>query len=139
MSAVAEGGCLCRAVRFRVAGEPITARQCWCRDCQYLAAGGATHNLFLRREQLTWEGEVRWFESPADSGATLARGFCPACGTPLFTQSHARRHLIGVRLGALDDPELMAPQLVIWTASAPSWAVIDAALPQVKRQPPPAA
>jgi hypothetical protein len=29
--------------------------------------------------------------------------------------------------------------MTIWTSSAPSWACIDAALPRVGKQPPPAA
>jgi hypothetical protein len=40
-------------------------------------------------------------------------------------RSDARRHMIGVRAGTLDDPEIGKPQMTIWTASAPSWAVFD--------------
>lgn len=131
------GRCLCGAVTFTIEGAPITGRQCWCRDCQYLSSGGPTQTVFLATEQLRWKGEVRWYESPADSGPTLARGFCPTCGTDLFVQSHARRHLIGVRMGALDDTGLAPPQSAIWVASAPGWAAIDPALPRVEGQPPP--
>jgi hypothetical protein len=38
------GGCLCRAVRYTVAADAVATRVCWCRDCQYLAAGSATVN-----------------------------------------------------------------------------------------------
>ena len=33
----------------------------------------------------------------------MHRQFCPTCGTPVFTQSEARLHMIGVRAGTLDD------------------------------------
>ena len=46
------------------------------------------------------------------------------------TQSDARRHMIGVRAGTLDDPEIGKPQMTIWTSSAPSWAVFD---PNIQR------
>jgi hypothetical protein len=36
------GGCLCKAVRYRATEGPIAARLCWCRVCQYIAAGNAT-------------------------------------------------------------------------------------------------
>ena len=130
-------GCLCGAVRINIDAEPMLARACWCRLCQYLAAGNATVNVVFPAEAVTVEGEVRWFEGVADSGNRMARGFCPRCGTPLFSKSEARPHLLIVRAGALDDTGLMPPQAVIWTSAAPDWACFDPALPRIERQPPP--
>jgi len=133
------GACLCGAVRLSIAAEPMLTRLCWCRLCQSLAAGNATVNVVFPSDKVTVEGEVRWYESVAESGNRMERGFCPACGTPLFSQSDARPHLLIVRAGALDDPELLAPQGTIWTDEAPGWAHIDSDLPQFPRQPPPTA
>ncbi|UAK26295.1 GFA family protein [Sphingomonas nostoxanthinifaciens] len=133
------GGCLCGAVRFASDARPITVRHCWCRDCQHVSGGAGTINVFLPSDTVMVEGAVRWFDSVADSGTPLSRGFCATCGSPLFTQSHARRHLIGIRVGAFDDPAPHAPAMAIWTISAPDWATIDPELPRVERQPPPAA
>ena len=62
-----------------------------------------------------------------------------ARGTPLFSEAEARPHLIFVRVGSFDDPDLANPAMSIWTSSAPHWACIDAGLPKVDKQPPPAA
>jgi hypothetical protein len=131
------GACLCGAVRLSIDAEPMLARLCWCRLCQSLAAGSATVNVVFPSDKVAVEGEVRWYESFAESGNRMERGFCPACGTPLFSRSEARPHLLIVRAGALDDPELLAPQGTIWTDEAPTWAHIDPALPHFPRQPPP--
>jgi hypothetical protein len=40
------GGCLCRAIRYRLTGEPIVSRICWCRDCQHLAGNGTANAIF---------------------------------------------------------------------------------------------
>jgi hypothetical protein len=132
-----QAGCLCRAVRVTITAEPMLTRVCWCRLCQYLAAGNATVNTVFPADAVTVDGEVRWREDVADSGNIMHRGFCPECGTPLFSKSSARPHLLIVRTGALDDPELRAPEGTIWTAAAPSWACIDAELPRFDGQPPP--
>lgn len=133
------GGCLCGAVRYSVDAEPIAARACWCRLCQYLGAGNATVNAIFPSETLRVTGEVRWHEATADSGAHMRRGFCPQCGTPIFSNAEERPHLAVIRVGTLDDPDLIAPQGVIWTSAAPDWAHFDPDLPTTPRQPPPVA
>ena len=133
-----EGGCLCRAVRYRITAEPIVTRVCWCRLCQYLGAGGATVNTCFRREAVTIEGATRDCRSVADSGNIMHRRFCAECGTHLFSEAEARPHLVFVRAGTLDTPEIAKPAATIWTSQAPSWAPIDPNLPRFERQPPPA-
>jgi hypothetical protein len=40
-------------------------------------------------------------------------------------------------IAALDNPNLMAPVMTIWTDAAPDWACFDPTLPKVGGQPPP--
>jgi hypothetical protein len=134
-----QGGCLCRAVRYESTAEPKITRVCWCRVCQYLAAGSGTVNVFFPTDTFTAHGETRTYRCVADSGNVISRQFCPNCGTPLFTAAEARPHIIGVRAGTLDDPNLVQPAVTIWTASAPRWACIAESIPRVERQPPPLA
>jgi hypothetical protein len=136
---VIEGGCLCRQVRYRITAEPIVTRVCWCRLCQYLAAGNATVNVCFPSNAITIEGETRNYRSIADSGNVMHRQFCPTCGTQLFSAAEARPHLIFVRAGTLDQSDIARPAATIWTSQAPSWACINDDLPRFERQPPPAA
>lgn len=131
------GGCLCRAVRYTVTASPITARTCWCRDCQFLGSGSATVNVVFPTDAVTITGPLRSYSSVADSGNVMHRQFCERCGTPVTSGSEARPHLTILRGGTLDDPELAKPALTIWTDSAPSWACIDDALPRSPQQPAP--
>ena len=133
------GGCLCGKVRFTLSKPPIAMRMCWCRDCQYLAAGSATANVVFPSDALRVEGELRDYVSNADSGNRMHRRFCPSCGTPLFSAAESRPHLVIVRNGALDDTGLLSPSATIWTDSAPDWAWIDETLPRHSGQPPPVA
>ena len=132
-----EGGCLCKTVRYRITAEPLTMRLCWCRDCQYLAAGNATANVVFPSEAVTITGALSDFISVADSGNVMHRKFCPECGTPMFSQAEVRPHVIIVRAGTLDDPEQVRPVANIWTESAPGWACLHQDLPHFPHQPPP--
>ena len=132
------GGCLCRAVRYRISAAPIVTRICWCRVCQYLGAGSGTVNTCFPTSAVRVEGDLADYRSIADSGNAMRRRFCPTCGTQLFTEAESRPHLIFVRSGSLDDVEIAKPATTIWTSRAPTWACIDSRLPQVEGQPPPA-
>jgi hypothetical protein len=131
------GGCLCRAVRYRFSAPPLLTRVCWCRLCQYLAAGNGTVNVCFPKAALSLEGTLRDYGGVADSGNAMHRSFCPQCGTPVFSESEARPTLIFVRAGTLDDPQVAQPSATIWTSQAPSWACINQDLPRLAAQPPP--
>jgi len=125
------GGCLCGNVRYEIVAEgPTAARQCWCRVCQYFSGGGGMVNAVFNKDAIRVTGETRVFTSIADSGAVMRRSFCPTCGTPLFSEAEPRPHLIIVRAGSLDDPNIARPGAVIWAKSAPQWACFDPDLPR---------
>lgn len=134
-----EGGCLCRGVRYTADAEPLTMRACWCRFCQYIAAGNAAIGLAFPREAVRISGELRDYATIADSGSHMHRRFCPTCGVHLFSEAEERPQVIFVRAGTLDDPGIVAPRTVIWTRDAPRWALIDPRCTQFEGQPPPVA
>lgn len=130
------GRCLCGAVNFRLAGEPLATRVCWCRDCQHLAANG-TVNMLVHAEGLTVSGVVAEYAKTAASGNQVMLQFCSGCGTHLFAKSAARPQFRVVRAGNLDEPSSIKPNMNIWTQSAPGWACLDQALESVEQQPVP--
>jgi hypothetical protein len=136
---VITGRCLCGAVTYRATAAPLVTRVCWCRLCQYIGAGSGTVNACFARESVAIEGAPADFASVADSGNRMHRRFCAVCGTHLFSEAEARPHLIFIRAGTLDDPEVARPSVTIWTAAAPTWACIDDRLPHLTGQAPPAA
>lgn len=130
------GQCLCGAVTFKVATDPVAVRVCWCRDCQHLAANG-TVNMLIPTSALTFSGRLSEYTKAANSGNEITRQFCTQCGTHLFSRSSATPQFRGVRVGNLDDPSSVQPGVNIWAASAPAWACLDAALDRVEQQPAP--
>jgi len=132
------GGCLCGAVRFTIAADPIGARMCWCRDCQRIASGSATVNVLFAEKAVSITGDLGLFTMIADSGNTVERGFCKVCGSQIYSRTVTPTGLpMRVRAGTLDDPELCAPTAAIWTESAPSWAPIPDHFTRHPKGPPP--
>ncbi len=119
-----EGGCLCGAVRYRASGAPLNERVCHCRLCQKAVGAAFNARLLFRAEAVATTGTVAWFAS----SAALDRGFCPRCGTTLFSARPAAG-LIGVTAGSLDDPSLFSPAMHIWTSSRQPWLELADGLP----------
>ena len=137
MSAPYSGHCNCGAVTATFSGEPIWVRQCWCRQCQKTAAGSATTNALFLTEDIAIEGELGWFRYQAESGNTVEQGYCAACGTPVIGRNSARKQASVIRVGFIEPPHDLTPDTAIWLDDAPEWAVIDPAMEQFRRQPPP--
>jgi hypothetical protein len=133
------GRCACGAVTIAIDAESLMARQCWCRQCQTIAAGGPTNNAMFAAASVQINGTLGAATWPAASGNTLTFHFCPGCGTQVYAQSSARPHIRTIRIGVIDQPHDLAPQAVIWTDDAPDWAVFDPDLEHFARQPPPPA
>jgi hypothetical protein len=124
------GGCFCGQLRFTIDAAPLAARMCWCRDCQRIASGSATVNVLFPEDAVHFAGDIATLLKTAASGNTIERGFCPKCGSQMYSKTvEPKGAPIRIRAGTLDDPELMAPQAIIWTDSAPSWAMLDPKLP----------
>jgi hypothetical protein len=119
------GGCACGAVRYRAAGDPVATRMCLCRICQRITGGAGSVLAFFATDGFVIEGSTGDFAAVADSGNIIHRRFCPQCGTPLFSSAEARPHLIGVRVGSLDDPSSVTPTAIVWTEEAPAWALLN--------------
>jgi hypothetical protein len=128
------GSCLCGAVRYRVSGEPVIARVCWCRHCQRIASNG-TVNAVFPDTALEVTGATSEYERTADSGNKIRQRFCPRCGSQLFGASTGRPGVTVVRMGTLDDPSSLRPTINIWKKSAPVWACVDDRLEGFETQP----
>ncbi|HTT75781.1 MAG TPA: GFA family protein [Candidatus Binataceae bacterium] len=134
--ASAKGGCLCGAVRYECSADPVFMGNCHCRDCQQLSGSAYAAAIGVPRSALKITGDVKYYESKADSGNMAKRGFCPACGSPLFSLPPFAPDLIVLRAASLDDPSIFKPAVNIYTSSAQPWDLMDPALPKFPKMPP---
>ena len=81
------------------------------------------------------QGRPRRFTGIADSGRTLHRYFCGACGSPIYSQRANNTEYVVLRVGTLDGAPDMKITMNIWTKSKRPWAWIDPSTKQVSGQP----
>ena len=127
-----EGGCYCRAVRYRIEGDTAHVALCHCADCRRHAGAPTVCWAAVKADQLEVAGEVKTFAS-SEHGR---RQFCENCGTGLFyTNQAALPGLVDIQTGPLDDPEALPPGAHIQTAERLSWMTSMSDLPAFERYP----
>lgn len=137
MPAPYTGRCNCGGVTLTIDAEPVTTRQCWCRQCQKIASGGPTHNAIFAVDAVTVTGERSQSSYKAASGNILTHEFCPTCGAHVLAHSSARPHLRTMRLGMFDEGHGLKTAAAIWLDEAPDGAFIDPSMEHWPQQPPP--
>lgn len=124
------GGCLCGACRYETTDEPLNIRVCHCHICQKATGAAFYARVQVPLDTLAISGPVGWFHSSEG----LRRGFCPNCGTTLFSE-RASGNAIGLSMGGLDDPDRFSPTEHIWVSSKQAWLVLADGLPQHPENP----
>lgn len=74
-------------------------------------------------------GELRFYDKPADSGNIVSRGFCPNCGSAIFSRNSGMPGMVFPRASSLDDLGVASPAMVVYASRAAYWDYIDPALP----------
>jgi hypothetical protein len=128
-----EGGCDCDAARYRMTTAPLFVHCCHCRWCQRESGAAFALNAMIETERVVSLGvavEPVMTPSASGQGQTIAR--CPRCRIALWSHyAGAGPVLAFVRVGTLDDPDRLPPDVHIFTASKQPWVVIPPATPAV--------
>jgi hypothetical protein len=121
-----EGGCDCGQLRFRLDSPPLIVHCCHCRWCQRETGAAFALNAMIESSRVTTlAGEAALTRMPSQSGLgqTIAR--CPGCGVGVWSFYGGAGTLISfVKVGTLDDPDRLPPDVHIFTESKQSWVVL---------------
>lgn len=121
-----EGGCTCRDVRYRMIGRPLFVHCCHCRWCQRETGASFALNAMIeadRVELLTGAPEIVLTVSNSGKGQKIVR--CPTCRVALWSHYAGSGDKFSfVRVGTLDEPDRLPPDVHIFTASKQPWVVI---------------
>lgn len=127
------GGCLCGAVRFRVAAFAGGVFKCHCSKCRKSTGGASSAAVLAPRDALVWErGAAQVREYRTESG--FLRRFCPDCGSvlPQLLPDHG---LCWIPAGLLEGDAGLTLRRHIHVDSKAPWEVLDAATPRLPQGP----
>lgn len=118
-----EGGCACGALRYKLTADPLIVHACHCRNCQRLTGSAFVTNIWIEKKFVeTVSGVPKSFKLSGGSGNPHEVFFCDRCGTYLWSKYYAAPgDTVLLRVGTLDRPEAIKPDVHIFTRSKLPW------------------
>jgi len=130
MSDGLEGGCACGSVRYRLGSAPMFVHCCHCRDCQRQTGSAFVLNAMIETDRIALlSGDPKPVSVPTESGRPHDIHRCPHCQTALWSDYGRRPQLRFVRVGTLDNPAALSPDVHIFTRSKLPWVTLPKEVP----------
>jgi hypothetical protein len=127
------GRCTCGEVRYRMASRPLFTHCCHCRWCQRESGAAFAVNAMIEADRVVPDaGEPELVVLPSSSGKGQKVARCPACRIALWSNYAGAGDAVRfVRVGTLEEPERVAPDIHIFTMSRQPWVVLPLGAPAV--------
>lgn len=121
-----EGGCDCGAVRYRMESAPLVVHSCHCRWCQRETGTAFALNAMIEADRVTvLKEEPDLVRTPSASGKGQLIARCPNCRIAVWSHYAGNGPFLRfVRVGTLDNPDALPPDVHIFTASKQPWVVL---------------
>jgi hypothetical protein len=128
-----DGGCDCRNVRYRMTTAPLFVHCCHCRWCQRETGASFALNAMIESDRLQLlHGDIDMVVTPSESGKGQKIARCPKCRIALWSHYAGGGDAVSfVRVGTLDEPDRLPPDVHIFTASKQPWVVLPPGMPAV--------
>jgi hypothetical protein len=129
-----DGGCTCAAVRYRMTSKPMFVHCCHCRWCQRESGSSFALNALIEADRvILLTGEPEMVDTPSNSGKGQKIFRCPACRVALWSNYAGAGNAIRfVRVGTLDEPDRLPPDIHIYTGSKQPWVLLPPDTPAVE-------
>jgi len=122
------GGCTCGEVRYKVSAKPLIVHACHCRWCQRQTGGPHVINALYEAELIALtDGRVENINTPSPSGNGQVIARCPSCRIAVWSNYYfggLKERVRFLRVGTLDNPDAMPPDVHIFTSTKMPWYII---------------
>ncbi|HEV2271884.1 MAG TPA: GFA family protein [Steroidobacteraceae bacterium] len=127
------GGCDCGHIRYRMETAPLIVHCCHCRWCQRETGTAFALNALIEAERVVHlQAEPELIDTPSRSGRGQKIARCPVCRLALWSNYGGAGPFIRfVRVGTLDTPAALQPDIHIYTTSRQPWVALPQGVPAV--------
>jgi hypothetical protein len=128
-----DGGCDCGLVRYRMQTRPLFVHCCHCRWCQRESGASFALNALIESDRVVILGaQPEIIDTPTHSGTIQKIARCPNCRIAVWSNYSGAGPVIRfVRVGTLDGPDHLPPDIHIFTTSKQPWLQLPADVPSV--------
>ncbi len=128
-----DGGCTCRAVRYSLSTKPLFVHACHCRWCQRETGTAFALNAMIEADRVALlQGDVEVVNTPSNSGKGQKIARCPSCRIAVWSHYAGAGDAVRfVRVGTLDEPDRLPPDIHIFTSSKQPWVLLPPGTPAV--------
>jgi hypothetical protein len=132
-SAFHDGGCTCRHVRYRMTTNPLFVHCCHCSWCQRETGSAFALNAMIEADRVKLlAGDVVVVDTPSLSGKGQRISRCPECRVAVWSNyAGAGEAIRFVRVGTLDEPTRLPPDIHIYTETKQPWLTLPSDTPAV--------
>lgn len=129
-----DGACTCGYVRYRMTTKPLFVHCCHCRWCQRESGASFALNAMIEADRVQLlQGAVEVVNTPSLSGKGQKISRCPQCRIAVWSNYAGAGDAVRfVRVGTLDEPDRLPPDVHIFTASKQPWVVLGPDIPAVE-------
>lgn len=129
------GKCACGNVEYSFTGSPVNSAFCYCNECQIHTGTDKYFGIWVENDKFKLnKGEPGVFVRKGDSGKNVNHHFCKDCGTNLYIDVTVA-NIISIAASTLGNGHQLKPNMAIYTASAPSWAIFPEGVPRFEKLP----
>ena len=129
-----EGGCTCGKTRYQIIRKPMFVHCCHCHLCQQQTGSAFIVHAMIESENLKIDSDnLTVHDMPAGSGQRHVVKRCKTCGTGMISHYGPKDNLSIMKVGTLDDPNVLQPLAHIFTDEKLNWVNLPKDVPSFEK------
>jgi hypothetical protein len=131
-----KGSCNCGFIEYEVTEPFLQQAACHCTQCQkHTQSAFSLVGILNPGTFKLVRGELKKWTKAADSGNRVDCYFCPECGNRIYHENAATPGSARLKLGTLDNTDVIDPQVHVWVSMKQRWFQLPAGVQVFDTQP----